>query len=1152
MTSLEKRYITYNTIIEVNDESKEFIPYWNLTTKEHLSNNFVTVESDLNKSGIISLNSFNFKLVDAKELPNKLNNDNTIQLDKLFTIDVYRIKKEKDLTPDFVKLMKQNYNVNNVNVVLYNIDDIKDNSIKNIGKIIDKIKSKTGIADFSFVPFNEQYYTKFYSIVDTFFANLKKKITIEYNNQLKALLDKINSFSDIYNNNDVEITYDYIKSKIFYLDLLTIGEFWEEIKKVCTTDIFKVFPQLSNKFIFNDCTSDINVLEFKQKVKNKNITNIEYQIFLINIYMKSCRHLKDYNGLTKILLDSARKLNIYRNIFDSEFHFFYWIINYALNLVNYLITFEEKISVNDNESKNTIQQGIIFLYAVCLNYMKQYAKLFKYEIPSNKLFIQIKNWVDNGLNIKDELEKTFGNSNFEASKENEEIFNKLKTETKSFDSFYFDLSKNIYDVFTNKKIFLEEYLHILQVINKKACEIYKLNITIRNFFEIIPISIALNKFEEAKNILSTLLKDKIYIKNKLPTLYQFMCLLLIMLLYSSEKNDDNLKLMFKLLDTNFSNSKYFLSKFECKDDNLINDIISKFIEKYSDVENKTDINDKLNKIFSLDKTINIILEQRKDNIIFINKQKTNKEEIKYTLTNNTGISFNINKIQLIFEEFNLINDNKEKKDKKEIVYEINQDKNTFKCIEPYVKSQENIFVIELDENKDIFKINTTYKFKEIKYIINNSLCGVYNMKQDLKICFNSIEMEVSTQVFPSCDCSEYSHNARKVFYYNTLSKINIDLIDLPDNEILKNKKLRINFEDLNKKDDTTLIIQTLLLKEELIKTYPDIIINDYSIEFTPDNLKGKDKLNIVIPFYIENINFYDNGMISMKIKVEIIGQSDEDKDKIFYSFASFHNINLIHLFNIRKKYRIINDNSILMQTTFSLNIEATNIIVYTHNSDNYSFYMDTTQAINLVLLLDKKENEMIKKLRKNFLEFSLDDIINSERKTIKYRLCYPEKNIIDEIKELWEIPYYINITLDEIHNDIYKELNVNINIKKNNKKKVLLLIHICDNENWAAIGKSKLIEEWFKDDDANEKNLKIKLLPLVDGFVKLPEIEFLEYEITEDKDDILKINENEKKDEYSVGKMSFDPIEYGTIIEGNERVVNITPAKECTLKLNLT
>ena len=83
--------------------------------------------------------------------------------------------------------------------------------------------------------------------------------------------------------------------------------------------------------------------------------------------------------------------------------------------------------------------------------------------------------------------------------------------------------------------------------------------------------------------------------------------------------------------------------------------------------------------------------------------------------------------------------------------------------------------------------------------------------------------------------------------------------------------------------------------------------------------------------------------------------------------------------------------------------------------------------------------------------------------------------------------------------------------------------------------------------------MKIKLLPLVDGFLKLPEIEFLEYEITDVKDDILKINENEENQgEFSVGKMNFDPIEYGTIIEGNGKVVNIIPSKECSLKLNLT
>ena len=84
-------------------------------------------------------------------------------------------------------------------------------------------------------------------------------------------------------------------------------------------------------------------------------------------------------------------------------------------------------------------------------------------------------------------------------------------------------------------------------------------------------------------------------------------------------------------------------------------------------------------------------------------------------------------------------------------------------------------------------------------------------------------------------------------------------------------------------------------------------------------------------------------------------------------------------------------------------------------------------------------------------------------------------------------------------------------------------------------------------------------LPIVD-YVKCPNCEKVvpnetedEYEITDVKDDILKINENEENQgEFSVGKMNFDPIEYGTIIEGNGKVVNIIPSKECSLKLNLT
>ena len=138
-------------------------------------------------------------------------------------------------------------------------------------------------------------------------------------------------------------------------------------------------------------------------------------------------------------------------------------------------------------------------------------------------------------------------------------------------------------------------------------------------------------------------------------------------------------------------------------------------------------------------------------------------------------------------------------------------------------------------------------------------------------------------------------------------------------------------------------------------------------------------------------------------------------------------------------------------------------------------------------------------------------------------------------------------------------MNIIINIKKKSKKNVVLLINIHDNENWAVIGKSRIVEEWINDDNKekeneNEKNIKVILLPLSDGFLKLPEIEICEYVIEEKKEEKnIKINEdNESKDEIIIGKMNFLPIEYGTSIEGNERVLKITPITESSLKLNLT
>ena len=58
-------------------------------------------------------------------------------------------------------------------------------------------------------------------------VNLNIKTTTKYNNKLQVISDKIDNMKDVYNS-DEGTTYEYIKNKSLYLDLLTIGDFSEE------------------------------------------------------------------------------------------------------------------------------------------------------------------------------------------------------------------------------------------------------------------------------------------------------------------------------------------------------------------------------------------------------------------------------------------------------------------------------------------------------------------------------------------------------------------------------------------------------------------------------------------------------------------------------------------------------------------------------------------------------------------------------------------------------------------------------------------------------------------------------------------------------------------------------------------------------------
>ena len=59
---------------------------------------------------------------------------------------------------------------------------------------------------------------------------------------------------------------------------------------------------------------------------------------------------------------------------------------------------------------------------------------------------------------------------------------------------------------------------------------------------------------------------------------------------------------------------------------------------------------------------------------------------------------------------------------------------------------------------------------------------------------------------------------------------------------------------------------------------------------------------------------------------------------------------------------------------------------------------------------------------------------------------------------------------------------------------------IKDNENWGVIGKSKIILNLPS--DIKEVEIKFKLFPLLYDCIKIPEIEFFENEILENKNNI--------------------------------------------------
>ena len=1115
MSKEEKNNLSPNkftrTIIELDDNSGYFLSYWNLAIKKHLSNYFCSFDLEKYFSVKHPLSAFNISISDINN--SIIENLNPLIFEeKLFSMKIHFLSSEKELNADFIQSIKQSYGNNKLNLILYLINEIKEKTdiLKDSQKLLNKIKSKCGNNDITILPYNIVYFEQLQPAFSIFLEFFTEKFTKEYLNKM----EKMTKIMEKYENDNKEENYDnyqFMENMIYYFDLLSLINRWDFIQKYCTKFLFKELKCFTkeNNNLKPMSFSNYELNRFKLNFKNKKIGNIEFQEFILNYYIKSLQFLEEYTYLVSFIKIIPYKMNLFIKNFKTEYHYLYWILNYYYNLIDYFN------SLNNFPNTNTTSEALLYLYSNSVKFLKLYAyKANNIYIPNNRILIEILNC------IKDKDFEKIGERLKHLIDEKAKIEN---NELKMFIDEFNNKEDALFIILNDNKKFLEEILSLLNCINKNTQEYINFHISINCVFDIVYLLIFFCKFNEAKNILVPLLNYKFLKKQKIKYVYEYICFILLLIMNFIDKNFENLNLVFKLLNINYTNIGKILKNLNWENKNMIYEIISNYLDS-SDLKK---IEEEIN--FSLDTVFNIKFFEGQNKTLFVNKTKNESQKLDYKITNNTGIKLNISKVNLIFEENDINNDNLQ--NNKKISYSINNDKNEFKKLESFIKEKNEFFCVEFT---DIFKLNNKYKLIEIQYELNNSIKGIYHIKENIELIFNELNINIKSEIFSSYDNSYTKNN----FYYNILCKFKINIMNISDVNELKDKSLLIQIFDLNKNDDSILKIQTELLKSFFKEKISEIIVDDLSIEFPPNSIKNiNDINNLEIPFFFENTNYYTNNKkSSIKIKINI----KDNNNKNLFSYSENYNIKYIHLFTIGKRFKLLKNNTYLLQTFLSLNLETTKVKVYNSNSTTN---IDSKQAINMILLLNDKENDILLKLRNNFMTFSLNNEDN-----IKYRFCYPEKNILDEIKEMKEIPYHIIISVDNNQNnnfDLLKEIYVNICIKKYKEKSSKLMIKINDNNNWCTVGKNKIIEDFGN--EKSEKNIKIALLPLIDGFLQLPEIEFSEYE----KDSDLNFIEEDKKDnneEY----IDFEPIEYGSIIEGEKNVLKIRPSKEYNLKINLT
>ena len=1079
-----KNQIHFISNVNLIDDENEFFNYWNEIIKnEFLQRNFIKIclnEKETTKK----LSEFNINLL--------LNNNN--ENENFFTIKITKIKSEKDLKNDsIIKNVINNYSSENLNVLIFNISNSSDSQLKLCNKILEKIKEKTNINDFIILGYNKKNNSYIPNLNEIFINLFQKKFEEKFN--LKLIFYK----NFVENNKNFENLFEFLKHFFIYLKYLKISEFYEEILNIINKYFNINNENLNKNFQFN---VPLKILNFDNeniynKILSQKLSSIEYFQYLLFNYLESCRILRNYKEFNFFLDKFFNFLNKnYKKYFSSENHFYFWLCLFINEILLY-VKYVKKIN-GINETFMLIEIVHINLLNYLKKFMKIYAKFCFIEIPNEKIL--------NFVITKNDLKEEFNNIL------NEEKFNEIIE--KNFKEFKSDINKyfnkETCEIFLNKNRFLNEYLTLLENINILYSSVKNNKLIFKNNLELIYLKFLFNQFEECKKILINIIKEFDFINNNnnnnnknWKLIFDYLLIHLFLILISiKQKSIDDLKLISKYLNITIENIDKIINLFGINKNDFYN-LISNYINN-ENIKEEFEIN--FNEIINL--KFNNFNENNNNNNIYINKINSTKKEIKNFFSNKTSYFFNIENIVIIFKELNSENNNNNI-----LKYSI---KNQFQ-----IKSNENNNDLNLiiDFNND-FKLNSKYEIISINFISKNNINFNYKIQKSFIFIIQNLNIEIDSKIFPSFINNNNNNliENKNIFYYNTLFLLEINFKKL---EEFKENILQIE-----------LIPNEFQIHENKIsflkETFNNILITENKIEFPENSINETNKNETIkIPFFIENLDFYSNSKKELKIKITII----KNNEIIFINNSKF-SLNLIHLFNFKNKFRLLNNNNYLMNTIFSLNIEIENMKIFLNNNNKNKINFNHSSAINIVNSLPKKIEEIKKILSNKFLEFSI--------KNDFYFFCFPIKNITNQIKNLFNINYYIKIDFNKNKKfKLFEEIEIEINVNKLNDKNVLFKIDMIENENWGFIGKKKIIEN-FK--NKTNVNFKFNIFSLIDGFVKLPEFEFSEFEIE---------NNLEKNKYENVKIMNFNSIEFDSVIEGNQKIIQIHPENKSMLKVNI-